>query len=210
LHPPVSNLHSNQLITYFVAALSYTSVKPNKQDQNKTINSPAEHHGKLKYYFDPDKVKTRKFLDYFEGILLSNPVSPPFTVDVRRPQQPLYSPSDEKDSDALEFEEEMVQKDYGTYYDLIFDLYENPDHIPCLVALATFLLRHQLGRETIMVFVRILEVASDKLFTSNDDLAFIALSLCSLCCKYMTDYRISHILTEIVFLCPESSIVLGT
>jgi len=190
-------------------ALSTTNVMPTKQVQNKTINSPAEHHGKLKNYFDPEKIKTRKFLDFFEGILLSNPVSPPFTVEKRTPQRPMYSPSDEKDSDALEFEEEMVQKDYGTYYDLIFDLYENPDHVPCLVALATFLLRHKLGRETIMVFVRILEVSSDKQYASNEDLACIVLSLCSMCCKYMSDYRISHILTEIVFLCPESSIVLG-
>jgi hypothetical protein len=177
---------------------------------NKTLNSPLEHHGKLKYYFDPEKVKVRKFLDYFEGILMSNPVSPPFSVDTRKPEPPRYSPRDEKDHDALEFEDELAQKEYGAYYDLVFDVYENPDHVPSLAALATFLLSQRLGRETFMVFVRILEVSRDQQYSCEDDLALVVLCLCNLCCKYMTDYRISHILTEIVFMCPESALVLGT
>lgn len=102
-----------------------------------------------------------------------------------------------------------MQKDYGAYYDLVFDLYEHPDHVPSLAALATFLLSQRLGRETFMVFVRILEVSRDTQYASDDDLALIILCLCNLCCKYMTDYRISHILTDIVSLCPESAIVLG-
>lgn len=177
--------------------------------QTKPICSPAEHHGKLKDYYDPDKVRCRKFLDFFEGILLSNPVSPPFRVAVRKPRRPHCAPSDERDIDALEFEEELSQAAYAEYYDLLLDLHQHPDHVPSLAALATFLLRHELGRECIVVFVRVLEVSSDKQYASADDLACVALSLCSLCCKYMTDYRISHILTEIVFMCPESALVLG-
>ena len=102
-----------------------------------------------------------------------------------------------------------MQKDYGAYYDLIFDLYDNPDHVPSLAALATFLLSQHLGRETFVVFVRILEVSRDQQYSSDDDLALVVLCLCNLCCKYMGDYRISHILTDIVSLCPESAIVLG-
>ena len=188
--------------------LSTTRVQASAQ-LNHNLNSPDTHHGKLKHYFDPEKVKVRKFLDYFEGVLMSNPVSPPFSVAPRRPRPPRCSPRDEKDQDALEFEDELAQREYGVYYDLVFDLYESPDHVPCLAALATFLLKHGLGRETFMVFVRILEVSSDKQYASSDDLALVILCLCNLCCKYMTDYRISHILTDIVYMCPESALVLG-
>jgi tetratricopeptide (TPR) repeat protein len=157
---------------------------------------------------EDSKFKMNRFRELINQVLVSSYIRPSYTPPTDS-SGPRITAFDEPDQDALEFEDELTTAQYIEYADHIFDLLDHPEHVPSLLSFCECLMKKNLGREVVMVLVRVLEVSVDKTFPTAEDFAVVVILTVRLYCKYMSDFRIVHVLIECAELCPESALVLS-
>ena len=153
-------------------------------------------------------LKVNKFKHLVGKVLTSSYIRPAYSPVVTS-TGPRITAFDGPDHDALEYEDEFTTEDYVAYTDHIFELLDRPEHVPTLLSFCEFLLSKRLGRETVMVLVRVIEVVNDHSFPSPEDFAVLVLIFVRLYCRFMSDFRIVEILKECAELCPENALVLS-
>lgn len=192
-----------------VSVISEESESRLKSAEKKPTHTSAKTTGKVDATPKEDsKFKINRFRELISRVLVSSYIRPSYTPPVDS-SGPRITAFDEPDHDALEFEDEFTTAEYVAYADHIFNLLDHPEHIPSLLSFCEYLMKKNLGREVVMVLVRILEVTVDKTFPTPEDFAVVLILTVRLYCKFMSDFRIVHVLIECAELCPESPLVLS-
>lgn len=142
--------------------------------------------------------KTSAFMAHFQLIL-----------EFPRLEKDVRGCVEQVDEDALEYEDELSTGDYETYCGFINKLTEEPLNIATMLQFAEFLHSKHLGKEALVMLIRVLEVTTDRTMPSLVELAMIILCMAKLTAKYLSEFRLLYLLKEVVLLCPTSPVILA-